>query len=124
MTAMRESGDPADRLEPALARVLQIGTFVSMGLVAIGTLLLIGGGHSPLDPGPMLNIATLHGDLLAGKPDAILWLGVLGVLCTPALRVVGAMVGFARAGERRMVAIAIAILVVVGLGIAAGLVTG
>ena len=124
MSDVRATTDLTDRLEPVLARVLQVGTYVSMGLVAIGTLLLIAGGHSPLDAGPMLNLSTLPGDLLALKPDAILWLGVLGVLFTPALRVVGAMVGFARAGERRMVAIAVAIIVVVGLGIVAGLVTG
>jgi uncharacterized membrane protein len=113
-----------DRLEPALARVLQTGTYVSMALVALGTLLFIGGGGSPLDGAPTVDLAHLPADLAAGRPTALLWLGVLGTLLTPGLRVVGAMIGFARAGEWRMAAIAVAIVVVVGVGIAAGLVTG
>jgi len=113
-----------ERLEPALARVLQVGTYVSMGLVALGTLLFIAGGGSPLDGGPVLDLARFPADLAAGRPTAILWLGVLGTLLTPGLRVVGAMVGFARAGEWRMVGIAVAIIAVVGVGIVAGLVTG
>ena len=113
-----------DRLEPALARVLQVGTLVSMSLVAIGTLLFIAAGRSPLDPGPDLDLARLPADLVAGSPSAILWLGVLGLLLTPGLRVLGALVGFARAGEWRMVGVAVAIVVVVALGIVAGLLTG
>ena len=111
-------------LEMALARVLQIGTLVSMAFVAVGTLLFIASGGSPLDPGPPLDLARLPGALAAGRPTAFLWLGVLGILGTPALRVVGALVGFARGGEWRMVGIAAAIIVVVGLGIVAGLLTG
>ena len=113
-----------DRLEPALARVLQVGTYVSMTLVAIGSVLLVAGGVSPLDPGPGLDVQSIAADLAAGRARGFLWLGVLGVLATPMLRVVGALIGFARAGERRMVGIAVAIIFVVGLGILAGLVTG
>jgi uncharacterized membrane protein len=111
-------------LESALARVLTFGTYASMALVAIGLVLLVAGGGSPLDPGPPLRLATLGADLVAGRPDAFLWLGILAVVGTPALRVVGALVGFWRGGERRMALIAVLILAVVGLGVVAGLVTG
>jgi uncharacterized membrane protein len=114
----------SDRLEPALARVLQVGTYASIALVAIGSLLLVAGGVSPLDPGPGLDPQAIAADLAAGRASGCLWLGVLGVLATPMLRVVGALVGFVRAGEWRMAGIAVAIIVVVGLGIVAGLVTG
>lgn len=113
-----------ERLEPALARLLQVGTIVSMALVTLGTILFIAGGRSPLDPGPALELATLPADLVAGDPAAILWLGVLGLLLTPGLRVVGALIGFARAGEWRMAGVAVAIMVVVATGIVAGLLTG
>jgi uncharacterized membrane protein len=113
-----------DGLEPALARVLQVGTSVSMGLVAVGTVLFIAAGGSPLESGPVLDLAHLPRDLAAGMAAAFLWLGILGTLLTPGLRVVGALIGFARAGEGRMVGIAIAIITVVGVGIVAGLVTG
>jgi uncharacterized membrane protein len=115
---------PTAGLEAALARVLQLGTFVSMAFVAIGTLLFIAGGGSPLDPGVAIDLSNLLTDLLAGRPVAFLWLGVIGILATPALRVIGALVGFARGGEWRMAGVAAAIIIVVALGIVAGLVTG
>jgi uncharacterized membrane protein len=111
-------------LEGALARVLQAGTYLSMALIAIGTVLFLAGGGSPFTPGPPLDLARLAGDLLGGRAEGFLWLGVLGVLATPMLRVLGALVGFARAGEWRMVGVAAAIAVVVAVGIVAGLVTG
>jgi uncharacterized membrane protein len=124
VSAIRIEPDDAGGLEPALARVLQVGTYASIALVAAGTLLLIAGGGSPLDPGPPLRLDGLLADLGALRPAGLLWLGIIGVLATPALRVVGALVGFARRGERLMVLVAALILVVVGVGIVAGLVTG
>jgi uncharacterized membrane protein len=111
-------------LEHRLARVLTIGTYVSMALVAVGLVLFVAGGGSPLDSGPPLSLATLGADLLAGRSAAFLWLGTLGVVGTPALRVVGALIGYWRNGERRMALVALAILAVVGLGVLAGVVTG
>jgi uncharacterized membrane protein len=111
-------------LEAALARLLQVGTYVSLALIAIGTALLLAGGGSPLDAGPQLDLPNLGRDLAAGRAPAFLWLGVLGVLATPGLRVLGALIGFARAGEWRMVGVAVAIIVVVALGIVAGVMTG
>ena len=117
------AGAAAD-LEPALARVLQAGTAVSIGLVVAGVILLIAGGGSPLDPGPPLDLAALPSGLLALRPAAFLWLGVIAVVGTPGLRVVAALVGFWRRGELRMALVALGILAVVALGVVAGLVTG
>ena len=111
-------------LEANLGRVLATGTYVSMALIAIGLALLIAAGGSPLDPSPPLSLATLVADLAAGRPAAFLWLGILAVVATPAARVTGALFGFWRRGERHMVLVAFLILVVVGLGVLAGVVTG
>ena len=117
--------DPTSNgLESALARVLQVGTYSSITLVAIGVVLLVAGGGSPLDPGPPPRLGTIVTDIAAGRPAGFLWLGVLGIVATPGLRVIGALVGFWRRGERRMAAVALAILAVVALGVFAGLVTG
>ena len=117
--------DPRDAdLEPALARVLQVGTYVSIGLVTIGTTLLLGAGISPLAASPPLQVDQLVPDILAARPSGFLWLGILGICATPALRVVGAMVGFWRRGERNMVVVAIAILAVVAAGVVTGVLAG
>jgi uncharacterized membrane protein len=118
-------GPPAaGGLEASLARVLQVGTYGSMALIAVGAGLLVAGGTSPLVPGPGLDLGRLVDDIAALRPTGFLWLGVIGVLATPGLRVVGALIGFARAGEWRMAAVAAAIILVVVVGIVAGLVTG
>ena len=115
---------PTGALEARLARILQAGTFLSMSFVIVGTVLFVAGGGSPLDPGPAFDLGRLPGDLAAGRPSGFLWLGILGILATPGLRVVGALVGFARGREWRMAAVAAAIIVVVAVGIVAGLLTG
>jgi uncharacterized membrane protein len=111
-------------LEPALARVLQVGTYVSIALVLVGTVLLLAGGISPLAASPGLVVERLPPDILAGRPEGFLWLGILGICATPALRVVGALVGFWRRGERQMVAVALLILAVVAAGVFIGLLAG
>lgn len=123
---IRPDGTPAPpaALEAALARLLQVGTYLSLALIAVGTVLLLAAGGSPLDEGPPLDLQRLAQDLAAGRAPGFLWLGVLGVLATPAVRVLGALVGFARAGEWRMVGVAAGIVVVVAIGVLAGLLTG
>lgn len=111
-------------LEPMLARVLQVGTYVSIALIAVGTILLLASGTSPLAGGPDLTIGGLVGDVAAGRPEGFLWLGILGICATPALRVAGALLGFSRRGERSMVAVAVLILAVVAAGVITGLLAG
>jgi uncharacterized membrane protein len=113
-----------DGLEASLAHVLQIGSYASIALVTAGVLLLAAGGVSPLDPGPALDLGRIPSDLVAGRPAGFLWLGIISVVATPGLRVALALVGFARRGERLMVLVAALILVVVAVGVLAGLVTG
>jgi uncharacterized membrane protein len=108
-------------LEIAIGRLLTIGTYASVGLVALGTILLIGRGSSPLDAAPTFDLGHVPGDLLALRPDGFLWLGILGVIATPAARVVAALTGYARAGEQRMALVAAAILVVIAIGVVTGL---
>ncbi|HEY8238237.1 MAG TPA: DUF1634 domain-containing protein [Candidatus Limnocylindrales bacterium] len=111
-------------LEVALAHVLQLGTYVSIGLVGLGTLLLLAGGTSPTAGGPPLSLPTLLADLAALRPAGFLWIGIVGVLSTPALRVLRALIGFWRRGERTMALVSLAILLVVAVGVFFGLLTG
>ena len=123
MAGLGMHGRDAD-LEPALARVLQVGTYISIALVLVGTVLLLAGGISPLAASPALQVDRLLPDILASRPAGFLWLGILGICVTPALRVAAALVGFWRRGERRMVGVALLILVVVAAGVVTGLLAG
>jgi len=107
-------------LEVALAHVLQLGTYLSIGLVALGSLLLVAGGGSPIAGGPPISIDGIASDIAALRPAGFLWLGIVGVLATPGLRVVRAMLGFARRGEQRMTVVAILVLGVIAVGVVTG----
>jgi uncharacterized membrane protein len=112
------------RLESAVARLLSIGTYLSVGLIAIGTVLLLAGGRSPLDAAPGFDSGHLLDDLVALRPSGFLWLGILGTLATPAARVTAALVGYLRTGERGMVLVSGLILIVIAIGVATGSAAG
>lgn len=111
---------PPASLEVALAHVLQLGTYASVAMIGIGSLLFLGSGGSPTQGGPPFDLSTLPADLLALRPAGFLWLGIVGVLATPALRVTRALLGFWRRAEQRMVAVSALVLVVIGFGVIVG----
>src|SRR5689334_13994451 len=114
-----EPSAPAS-IEVGLGHILQLGTYASMALVAVGVLLLLAGGGSPLAGGPTFDLAAIPGDIVALRPAGFLWLGIVGVLSTPAIRVGRALLGFARRGERRMVLISGGVLAVIAVGVIVG----
>jgi uncharacterized membrane protein len=118
---MTAASRPATRsLESSIARLLTIGTYASIALVAVGALLMLAGGISPLAPGPGFDPGRIGADLAALRPAGFLWLGILGLIATPAARVTAALVGYARTGERAMVVVSVVILVVIAIGVATG----
>ena len=117
--AARRRGQEFDRF---IGRLLIAVTYIAVGLLAVGVILLFVNGVSPLAGGPPLDLGRLASDLADLAPAAFLWLGILAVIATPLSRVVAAAVGFARLGDRWMVGVAIAILAVIALSIATALV--
>jgi uncharacterized membrane protein len=117
------SGAAARDLDRTVARLLTIGTYVSVGLLAIGVLLMALAGISPVDAGAQpLDLGRIPADVLAGRPEGFLWLGLLAAIATPLGRVASSLVGYVRGGERRMAIIAVAILVVVAAAVVLGVI--
>ncbi len=104
-------------LDDAIARLLSSGTYVAVGLLAVGLAAMLLAGISPFAPAPALDPAVLMSELLAGHAVGFLWLGLMAVIATPTARVLLALVGFARAREWEMVAVAAAILGVITLSV-------
>ncbi|HEX8026379.1 MAG TPA: DUF1634 domain-containing protein [Candidatus Limnocylindrales bacterium] len=111
-------------LEGTIARLLSIGTYVSIAFIAVGVVLLLVAGTSPLDAAPAFDAGRIPADLVGLKPEGFLFLGIVGLLVTPAARVAAALVGYARSGERRMVVVALLILLVIAVGVAVGTAAG
>ena len=120
------SGQPsrAPAFERRLGRLLTAVTYVAVGLLGIGVVLLLRAGISPLAGGPPFDPSELIPDIRALEPAGFLWLGLLAVIATPLSRVVGAAIGFFRRGEPLMAAISVAILAVIGISILAALAFG
>jgi uncharacterized membrane protein len=107
-------------LDQTVARLLTGGTYLSVGLLAAGVVLMAVGGVSPLEGGPAFDPVKLPSDLLALKPSGFLWLGLVVALATPLGRVAASLIGYLAGGERRMSIIAAAILLVVFVGVILG----
>lgn len=108
---------PAPDLDVTIAHLLTIGTYISIGLLTVGYVLMLAGGISPLDPAPTLDPAALVGDIVGLRATGFLWLGLLTVIATPTARIVAALVGYLRQGEREMTLISTGILVVLALSV-------
>lgn len=120
MALARQTGDGG--LEATIARLLTAGTYASVTLLLAGTVLLLVEGRSPLDIGPVFDPSQILADVMGLRSAGFLWLGIGGMIATPSARVVAALLGYARLGDRRMVLVATLILAVLLAGVVAGLV--
>jgi uncharacterized membrane protein len=108
-------------LEHAIARLLTWGTWVGIGLLAVGVAAMLAQGISPLDPAyPPLDPAVIPTDIAALRPAGFLWAGLLIIIATPPARVAAALVGYLAARERAMAAVSAGILVVIAAAVALG----
>lgn len=119
MTAGPGRAQPAD-LDRTIGRLLTVGTYASVLLLAIGCVLLFANRIDPLAGGPPLEPGLIVDDILHLRPAGFMWLGLVVVLATPVARVAVALVGYVTRGERRMALVAALILVVIAASIALG----
>jgi uncharacterized membrane protein len=108
---------PPASLERSIARLLTIGTYASVALLLVGVVLMLLSGIAPTSVGPAFDPANILPDLLALRPAGFIWLGLVVVVATPAARVLAALIGYARQGDRTMTAVAALILVVIALSL-------
>jgi uncharacterized membrane protein len=110
--------DDRERLELRIARLLVLGTYLGVALLAIGIVLMLASGVDPLTtPSVRFDPASIAGDLTALRATGFLWTGVLVLMALPVTRVAIAAVAFARSGDRRMAAIALAVLIVLAISV-------
>jgi uncharacterized membrane protein len=107
--------------ERFIGRLLIGVTYVSVGLLVIGVVLMVADSISPTSGGPPLDLPTLGAQLLALEPAAFLWLGMLTVVAAPIGRVIVAAVAYARESDWLMLGVSIAILVVIAIGVISSL---
>lgn len=107
----------SDSLERTVARLLTMGTYLSIALLVVGVLLMVANGIGPLSGGPAFDPGGLLGDLAGLKPAAFLWLGLIVLIATPSARVAVSGLGYIRRGERGMTVVACLILLVIAASV-------
>jgi uncharacterized membrane protein len=108
-------------VEARLARVLSVGSRIAVGLLAIGIVLMIGRGLSPLDLPPALALDRLVSDLVTLHPAGFLWLGAVAIMALPIIRLVVAGASFWQTGERSRALLAAGTLTIIAIGVVLGL---
>jgi uncharacterized membrane protein len=111
----------SDGLDHSIARLLSIGTFASVALLAIGVVLMMLTRISPLAGAPPFQPALIVEDVLGLRPAGFLWLGLIAAIATPTARVIASLVGYLRSGERSMAIVAALILLVLLVSVALGI---
>lgn len=111
-------------LERRLGRLIAAGTLLSVALIGLGVLAMALAGRSPLEVGAPFDPAALPAQVLAGRAEGFLWLGIIVAIATPGARVAAALIGFARRGEGVLALVSAAILAVIGTGVLLALLTG
>ena len=111
----RTTSEATFAIEVLVARLLQVGTYVAMGLVLIGVVGMQVAGIDPLalDVPPAFDLKAIPAQMLALEPIGFLWAGLVLVLCLPIGRVIVAGVGFLAAHDRRLALVSLAVLLVV-----------
>jgi uncharacterized membrane protein len=119
------------RTERLISRVLRVGVYTSLALIAAGTLLsfVAGGyGNQPSDlarltgPGGAFprTLAWFGHGLLHFDGQAVIVAGLLILILTPIVRVMVSLIGFARERDRTYVWITAAVLALLILSFALG----
>jgi uncharacterized membrane protein len=127
--AVNPAGPARPELPPAayarMTLVLRLGLVIAV-LVLIGALAVYLAGHPGATSGdaiahnPILGYLGLIGlarGLASGAPAAFLTLGLLVLVATPIVRVVSGLYYFERNGERTMSTVALAVLVLLLVGL-------
>lgn len=109
---------PRDAASAAVSRTLTAGVGASLSAMAAGYALALARG-GPL-PGAATPLSELAAGLLAVDPGALMSLGLLLLLATPAARVVVLAWQFARRREWPFVAVSLIVLAVLGASVLLG----
>ena len=110
-----------ERIEALIARLLVVGTYVAIGFVLVGVVLMLGHGIDPLvhATAPAFDLAAVPSQIAALAPEGFLWAGLVTVLCLPIARVIVAGLGFARVGDRRLALVSVMVVLVIVVSILA-----
>ncbi len=108
----------AERLS---GRLLIGFTYVAVGFLIGGVLGMALAGISPVTGGSSVDVMDIVAALAAFDPAALLLVGIVAVIAAPLARVIVAGLAYASDSDWRMVAVSIAILAIIAIGVVSAL---
>ena len=108
------------QLDRWVHRALLAGVILSGSLLAVGLAINLASGARGV-PGPPSSLSALLGSAFRGDGVALIDLGLLALIGTPVVRVMVLAVGWLLRRDFRLAAVALAVLALLGLGMALGL---
>ncbi len=107
--------EAAYALETIVARLLIVGTWLAMGLVLVGVVLMLLDGMDPMAHGavPPFDLSRIPAELAALRPEGFLWAGIVLIICLPIGRVIVAGVGYVAVRDWRLALVSVAVFLVV-----------
>jgi|WetSurMetagenome_2_1015567.scaffolds.fasta_scaffold95543_3 uncharacterized membrane protein len=105
-------------LNHAIARVLRIGLFVSVGILLMGVVLTF--ARPGLSAVHVASIGSIPAEIGALRPGGFFTLGLLVLLATPILRVAALLIGFLKKRMWLFVACTAVVLALLGLSLYLG----
>ena len=135
MAVQSESPDVVKRLDRMLHTVLMAGLTVSVVIIGIGLILsIVHKDATAVHPDIFTVISEtdsmveenvgyreIWSELHRGTADGFLNLGILTLIATPVLRVVGSLIDFLRIHDRRFAVITLLVLVILAVGVLSGI---
>ncbi len=120
----------ASRMERAVSGILRAGVLVSAIMIVVGLVLLFAGqgglfaGHAPITLGYMFprTVGAIMAAVVAGSGLGFIQLGILLLIMTPIFRVAASVVLFARASEKPMTIVTLAVFLLLLASFAVGLI--
>lgn len=99
-------------IEHKASRVLLAGVWTSGFLMAVGLVIALLRGLRPEEAPATTGIGDILRFALSDPvhPLTLLYGGILVLMCTPVIRVIAALIGFAEEGDRRFVAVSAIVL--------------
>jgi uncharacterized membrane protein len=122
---MDAGADTRQATRAAVARLYDLGARAAFVLLLVSVVLMLVLGVDPHQgPSAPPALGDWLVDVVGLQPEAFIWAGIGLTTIVPAATVLVAAIGFARSGNRRPAATAVAVLALLACTILAALVTG
>lgn len=98
-----------------IERILDIGFYISIGIILLGTILTFASGDDL--PDTVVTLNDLPSEIAEPEPSALIDLGIVVLLLTPLSYVIAALVTFLRQHDRLFIGVCLLLIALIGLSV-------